>query len=115
MRAVPPVWISGGVEVSVAPLAIRAACRAEFYAGLERINEIIQDEDSTASEVTSAMRLLGQMGLGAADQGAIHLHAGGDIFVGVVALPALGEEVPLEAIEGVAVPPDGVATEESEE
>jgi hypothetical protein len=78
------------VEKSVSPNVIRAACRGRFYDSLEHLSAIAIDPDSKAADRIRAIDTLGRFGLGAADQGAVHIHAGdGATVLGVVHLPAL--------------------------
>ena len=79
---------------SATPNMIRAACRARFYKRLDVLDEIAGDEDQKAADRVRAMDTLGRFGLGAADQGQVHIHAGdGATIIGVVRLPVLGEEI----------------------
>lgn len=76
------------------PNLIRAACRARFYAGLDTLATIAGDAEEKAADRVRALDTLGRFGLGAADQAQVHIHAGdGATIIGVVRLPALGEEV----------------------
>ncbi len=72
------------------PGVIRAACRARFYDALEELSQISVDPDARNSDKIKAIHELGAFGLGTADQGAVHIHAGeGAQVIGVVRLPAL--------------------------
>ena len=76
------------------PNMIRAACRARFYRRLDVLDEIAGDKDEKAADRVRALDTLGRFGLGAADQGQVHIHAGdGATIIGVVRLPVLGEEI----------------------
>ena len=80
------------VEKTVSPNVIRAACRGRFYAALETLSELANDPDAKDADKIRAIDTLGRFGLGAADQGAVHIHAGdGATVLGVVHLPALEE------------------------
>ncbi len=72
------------------PGIIRAACRARFYDALEELSQIAFDPEARNSDKIKAIHELGAFGLGTADQGAIHIHAGeGSQVIGVVRLPEL--------------------------
>ena len=72
------------------PNVLRAACRARFYDALETLTEIANDPDARSADRIKAIHELGAFGLGTADQGAVHIHAGeGSQVIGVVHLPAL--------------------------
>jgi hypothetical protein len=78
------------VENGTSPNVIRAACRGRFYSSLETLSEIAKDPESKTADRIRAIDTLGRFGLGAADQGAVHIHAGdGATVLGVVHLPAL--------------------------
>ena len=75
------------------PNIIRAACRARFYKGLDTLANIAADKEEKAADRVRALDTLGRFGVGAADQGQVHIHAGdGATVIGVVRLPVLGEE-----------------------
>lgn len=77
-----------------APSVLRAACRARFYDGIQTLHEIASDDDAKDGDRIKAIEALGRFGLGAADQAQVHVHAEGNVFVGVIALPPLGESAP---------------------
>jgi hypothetical protein len=78
------------LEKKVSPNVIRAACRGRFYSALETLSELAADPDTKDADKIRAIDTLGRFGLGAADQGAVHIHAGdGSTVLGVVHLPAL--------------------------
>ena len=82
-----------------APNVIRAACRSRLYAGLEVLSAISVDPDAKDADKIRALDTLGRFGLGAADQAAVHIVAGGgELVIGVVHLPRLEpvEEWPAE-------------------
>ncbi len=82
------------------PNIIRAACRARFYKGLDTLADIAADVDAKAADRVRALDTLGRFGLGAADQGQVHIHAGdGATVIGVVRLPVLGETIEVERAE----------------
>lgn len=82
------------------PNIIRAACRARFYKGLDVLATIAADVDAKAADRVRALDTLGRFGLGAADQGQVHIHAGdGATIIGVVRLPVLGETVEEQRVE----------------
>ena len=77
-------------DSNVSPNVIRAACRGRFYAALSDLSAIAADPDTKDADKIRAIDTLGRFGLGAADQGAVHIHAGdGATVLGVVHLPAL--------------------------
>jgi hypothetical protein len=85
---------------SATPNVIRAACRARFYKGLDILADIANDSDQKAADRVRALDTLGRFGLGAADQGQVHIHAGdGATVIGVVRLPVLGETIAVEIPE----------------
>ena len=95
------------VEKKVSPNVIRAACRGRFYSSLETLSSIAADPETKDADRIRAIDTLGRFGLGAADQGAVHIHAGdGATVLGVVHLPAL-ETVSEETADGADVGPDG--------
>ena len=90
-------------ETGSTPSAIRAASRAIFYRNLPHLASIIESEAERSTDRIKAMELVGKFGLGAADQASVHIHAEGNVLLGVVALPALGEPDPVEEIQAVEV------------
>ena len=79
---------------SSTPNFIRAELRRRLYYSLEILSEIIDDPDTRPADKIKAIHVLGKFGLGAADQAQVHIHAGdGAQVIGVVRLPALGEDV----------------------
>jgi hypothetical protein len=87
-----------------APGIIRAACRARFYDALDVLTEIAMDPDARNADKIKALHTLGAFGMGAADQGAVHIHAGeGSQVIGVIRLPELNP------------PPHGEGLEEGEQ
>ena len=83
------------------PGVIRAACRARFYDALEELSQIAVDPDARNSDKIKAIHELGAFGLGTADQGAVHIHAGeGAQVIGVVRLPEIRPPPDDEGIEG---------------
>lgn len=89
-----------GAINTATPNVIRAACRAQFYRGLKHLGTIAGDENEKSADRIRALDTLGRFGLGAADQGAVHIHAGdGAQIIGVVRLPALGEVIEDEVVE----------------
>lgn len=94
---------NGGMD-GATPNIIRAACRARFYKGLDILANIAADTDAKAADRVRALDTLGRFGLGAADQGQVHIHAGdGATIIGVVRLPVLGETIEREGIEIVGM------------
>lgn len=96
------------LEKKVSPNVIRAACRGRFYSSLETLSSIAVDPDSKDADRIRAIDTLGRFGLGAADQGAVHIHAGdGSMVLGVVHLPALetGQAGPADSEGPPAVRP----------
>ena len=86
-----------------APGIIRAACRARFYDAIDRLSEIAFDDEARNADVIKAIHELGAFGLGTADQGAVHIHAGeGSQVIGVVHLPALDPVPDDEAVQAGA-------------
>ena len=88
---------------SSTPNVIRAAMRAAMYEALGTLTEIIDDPEARNADKIKAIHVLGQFGLGTADQAAIHIHAGeGSQVIGVVKLPALDPvgRASGEALEG---------------
>lgn len=76
-----------------------------LYDSLETLSEIIDDPDTRAADKIKAIHVLGQFGLGTADQGAVHIHAGeGSQVIGVVRLPALD---PPPTVEDAELPANG--------
>ncbi len=96
------------VDTKVSPNVIRAACRGRFYSSLETLSALAADPETKDADRIRAIDTLGRFGLGAADQGAVHIHAGdGATVLGVVHLPALEvvQEAPADgAQEGPTVP-----------
>lgn len=91
---------------NLAPSAIRAAARALFVAHLPTVDAIARDPDAKPSTRLDAVRLLGDFGLGRADQSAVHIHAEGNVSLGVITLPALGSgRDPEEAAKALARTP----------
>lgn len=89
------------VENGASPNVIRAACRGRFYKSLEHLSTIAEDSDSKPADRIRAIDTLGRFGLGAADQGAVHIHAGdGATVLGVVHLPALEAPADVSTEEG---------------
>ena len=77
-------------DSNVSPNVIRAACRGRFYAALSDLSAMAADPETKDADRIRAIDTLGRFGLGAADQGAVHIHAGdGATVLGVVHLPAL--------------------------
>jgi len=74
---------------SSTPNFIRAALRRRLYYSVEVLSEIIDDPDTLAADKIKAIHVLGQFGLGTADEAAVHIHAGDGAVIGVVHLPAL--------------------------
>ena len=90
-----------GVLDGPIPGVIRKACRARFFDSLEVLSEIADDPESRDGDRIRAIGMLGQFGLGTADQGQVHIHAGeGSQVVGVVHLPALEAPPEGEGEEG---------------
>ena len=86
-------------NVGRSPNLIRGACRSHFYDGLQTLADIANDKSEKSADRIRALDTLGRFGLGAADQAAVHIHAGdGGILLGVVRLPAL-DPIPTEVVE----------------
>ena len=75
---------------TLTPSALRAGARALFARHLPTVDAIASDPDVRASTRLDAIRMLGDFGLGRADQKAVHVHAEGNVTLGVITLPALG-------------------------
>ena len=95
------------IDSKVSPNVIRAACRGRFYAALSDLSRMAADPETKDADRIRAIDTLGRFGLGAADQGAVHIHAGDGAFVGVVHLPALERGNGADVVEEGPTGPEG--------
>ena len=79
------------VAIGSTPSALRLACRVMLGAHLPTLGAILSSPASRDQDKIKSLELLGKFGLGAADAAQVHVHAEGNILLGVIALPALGE------------------------
>ena len=79
------------VEMGSTPSALRLTCRRMLAAHLPTLGAILSSPGARDQDKIKSLELLGKFGLGAADAAHVHVHAEGNILVGVIALPALGE------------------------
>lgn len=93
----------GKVEKGSTPSALRLTCRTMLARHLPTLGEILTSASARDQDKIKSLELLGKFGLGAADAAHVHVHAEGNILVGVVALPALGETPDYEAVEPAQV------------
>ena len=73
------------------PSALRLTCRTMLARHLPHLGAILESPAARDQDKIKSLELLGKFGLGAADAAHVHVHAEGNILVGVIALPALGE------------------------
>ena len=93
----------GKVDKGSTPSALRLTCRTMLARHLPTLGEILTSASARDQDKIKSLELLGKFGLGAADSAHVHVHAEGNVLVGVVALPALGEAPDYEAFEAAQV------------
>lgn len=81
----------GTADKGGTPSAIRAACRAEVLRNLPAIVGILRDPFARDGDRIKAWAELAKIGIGAADQAAVHIHAEAGAMLGIVQLPAMAE------------------------
>ena len=81
------------------PSAIRAALRREGIAMLPELVSRMLDPEVSTSEFVRGYEVMMRYGLGVADQAAVHVHAEGNILLGVVTMPDLGAWVDPDEVE----------------
>jgi len=101
-------------QKALTPSAIRAGARALFAHHLPTLDSIAGDPDVRASTRIDAIRALGDFGMGRANEASVHVHAEGQVTVGIITLPALGSgRDPLEAAAEQAQPAHVLASPET--
>lgn len=76
------------------PNFMREAMREAAFERLPVLLRIIDDENERTADRIRAFSELLAFGMGRADQAQVHLHADGDVMVGVVQLPELDVRPP---------------------